>query len=225
MKKLVQVTSSISGKIQLPRTALLMSLLMLVSICGFAQDGWIKIFNGKNLDGWKVGENAGSFSIVDGAIQIAGPRAHLFYDGPIKNHMFKNFEFKAQVMTKPGANSGIYVHTTYQEGGWPSQGYEIQVNNSHTDWKRTGSLYDIVDVKETYVKDNEWYTEYIKVEGKHITIKINDKTVVDYEESDADKRSVNGKGRILSSGTFALQAHDPKSVVLYKDIQVKPLTE
>lgn len=225
MKKLVQVTSSFSGKIQLPRIGLLMSLLMLVSISVFAQDGWIKIFNGKNLDGWKVGENAGSFSIVDGAIQIAGPRAHLFYDGPIKNHMFKNFEFKAQVMTKPGANSGIYVHTTYQEGGWPSQGYEIQVNNSHTDWKRTGSLYDIVDVKETYAKDNEWYTEYIKVEGKHITIKINDKTVVDYEESDADKRSVNGKGRILSSGTFALQAHDPKSVVLYKDIQVKPLTE
>jgi len=225
MKKIVQLTSSISCKIELLRTGLLMSMLMFVSVSGFAQDGWIKIFNGKNLDGWKVGENATSFSVVDGAIQIAGPRAHLFYDGPIKNHMFKNFEFKAQVMTKPGANSGIYVHTTYQEGGWPSQGYEIQVNNSHTDWKRTGSLYDIVDVKETYAKDNEWYTEYIKVEGKHITIKINDKTVVDYEESDADKRSVNGKGRILSSGTFALQAHDPKSVVLYKDIQVKPLTE
>ncbi len=225
MQKIVQLTSSISGKIELLRTGLLMSMLMFVSFSGFAQDGWIKIFNGKNLDGWKVGENATSFSVVDGAIQIAGPRAHLFYDGPIKNHMFKNFEFKAQVMTKPGANSGIYVHTTYQEGGWPSQGYEIQVNNSHTDWKRTGSLYDIVDVKETYAKDNEWYTEYIKVEGKHITIKINDKTVVDYEESDADKRSVNGKGRILNSGTFALQAHDPKSVVLYKDIQVKPLTE
>lgn len=190
-----------------------------------AQDGWVSIFNGKNLDGWKVGANASSFSIVDGAIQIAGPRAHLFYDGPVKNHMFKNFEFKARVMTKPGANSGIYIHTKYQEDGWPSEGYEVQVNNSHTDWKRTGSLYDIKDVKETYVKDNEWYTEYIKVEGKHITIMINDKVVVDYEETDADKRAVDGKGRILKSGTFALQAHDPKSMVLYKDIMVRPLTE
>lgn len=190
-----------------------------------AQDGWVSIFNGNNLDGWKVGANASSFSVVDGAIQVAGPRGHLFYDGPVKNHMFKNFEFKARVMTKPGANSGIYIHTTYQDDGWPSQGYEIQVNNSHTDWKRTGSLYDIVDVKETYVKDNEWYTEYIKVEGKHITIMINDKVVVDYEESDADKRAVDGKGRILKSGTFALQAHDPKSVVLYKEIMVRPLTE
>jgi hypothetical protein len=190
-----------------------------------AQDGWVSLFNGENLSGWKVGANASSFSIVDGAIQVAGPRAHLFYEGPVKNHMFKNFEFKATVMTRPGSNSGIFIHTLFQEDGWPSQGYEVQVNNSHTDWKRTGSLYDVVDVKETYVKDNEWYTEYIKVEGKHITIMINDKVVVDYEETDADKRSVNGKGKILGSGTFALQAHDPKSVVLYKDIKVRPLTE
>lgn len=202
-----------------------MAFSVLASAACLAQDGWVSIFNGNNLDGWKVGENAASFKVVDGTIQVAGPRAHLFYEGPVKNHMFKNFEFRAQVKTKPGANSGIYIHTIYQEGGWPSKGYEIQVNNSHTDWKRTGSLYNIQDVKETYVKDDEWYTEYIKVEGKHITIKINDKTVVDYEETDADKRPEGMKDRILSSGTFALQAHDPKSVVFYKDIQVRPLTE
>ena len=200
-------------------------LLLCMAAPVFAQDGWVSIFNGENLNGWKAGVNASSFSVADGAIRVAGPRAHLFYEGPVKNHMFKNFEFQAQVMTKPGANSGIFIHTAYQEDGWPGQGYEVQVNNSHTDWKRTGSLYDIMDVKETYAKDNEWYTEYIKVEGKHITIKINDKVVVDYEESDTDKRAVNGKGRMLSSGTFALQAHDPESVVLYKDIKVKPLTE
>ena len=128
-------------------------------------------------------------------------------------------------MTMPGANSGMYIATTYQEKGWPAEGYEIQVNNSHTDWKRTGSLYDIVDVKETYAKDNEWYTEYIKVEGKHITVKINDKTVVDYEESDVDKRTPDHVGRFLRAGTFALQAHDPKSVVFFKDIRVRALTE
>ncbi|MCE7066181.1 DUF1080 domain-containing protein [Dyadobacter sp. CY326] len=189
------------------------------------QDGWISLFNGKNFDGWKIGANASSFTIVDGSIQVAGPRAHLFYDGPVKNHMFKNFEFKATVMTKPGANSGIFIHTAYQEDGWPSQGYEVQVNQSHTDYKRTGSLYNVVDVKETYVKDNEWYTEYIKVEGKHITIKINDKVVVDYEEADVDKREGDMKTKALKAGTFALQAHDPKSVVLFKDIMVRPLTE
>ncbi|MCF0055175.1 DUF1080 domain-containing protein [Dyadobacter sp. CY356] len=206
-------------------SALLALTVLISAVCAPKQDGWISIFDGKSLKGWKVGNNANSFSIEDGAIKVNGPVGHLFYEGPVKNHMFKNFEFKAQVMTKPGANSGIYIHTTYQETGWPSKGYEVQVNNSHTDWKRTGSLYNIQDVKETYVKDNEWYTEYIKVEGKHITIKINDKTVVDYEENDTDKRSAGEKDRILSSGTFALQAHDPNSTVYFKDIMVKPLTE
>tara|TARA_R110002124_G_scaffold28958_8_gene101472 strand:- start:386 stop:1027 length:642 start_codon:yes stop_codon:yes gene_type:complete len=190
-----------------------------------AQDGWVKLFNGKNLDGWKVGDNASSFSIENGTIKVAGPRAHLFYDGPVKNHMFKNFEFEAIVMTKPGSNSGIYFHTTYQETGWPALGYEVQVNNSHSDWKRTGSLYNVVDIKENYAKDNEWYTEYIKVEGKHITVKINGKTVVDYEETDVEYRDADTINRIIKSGTFALQAHDPKSIVYYKDIKVKPLTE
>ncbi|KAA0988842.1 3-keto-disaccharide hydrolase [Dyadobacter aurulentus] len=200
-------------------------IFLLIGITSHAQDGWISLFNGKNFDGWKVGANAASFTVVDGTIKVAGPRAHLFYEGPVKNHMFKNFEFKATVKTTKGSNSGIFVHTTYQEDGWPSQGYEIQVNQSHTDYKRTGSLYNVVDVKETYVKDDEWYTEYIKVEGKHITIKINDKVVVDYEETDVDKREGDMKNRFLKSGTFALQAHDPKSVVFYKDIMVKPLTE
>jgi len=213
MKKMLKISGS------------MLLFILCLSIPSFAQDGWVSLFNGTNLDGWKVGENASSFSIVDGAIQISGPRAHLFYEGPVKNHMFKNFEFKATVMTKPGSNSGIFIHTAYQEGGWPSKGYEVQVNNSHTDWKRTGSLYNVMDVKETYVKDNEWYTEYIKVEGKHITIMINDKVVVDYEETDVNKREGDMKTKFLSSGTFALQAHDPKSVVLYKDIKVKPLTE
>lgn len=206
-------------------SALLALTVLLSAVSAPKQDGWISIFDGKSLKGWKVGNNASSFSIEDGAIKVNGPVGHLFYEGPVKNHMFKNFEFKAQVKTKQGSNSGIYIHTTYQETGWPSKGYEVQVNNSHTDWKRTGSLYNIVDVKETYVKDDEWYTEYVKVEGKHITIKINDKTVVDYEENDTDKRSAGEKDRILSSGTFALQAHDPKSTVYFKDIMVKPLTE
>ena len=208
---------------QLLALALLLSLF--TTLAAHAQDGWISLFNGKDLTGWKVGANAGSFTIVDGTIQVAGPRAHLFYEGPVKNHMFKNFEFKATVKTKPGSNSGIFIHTAYQEDGWPSQGYEVQVNQSHTDWKRTGSLYNVVDVKETYVKDDESYTEYIKVEGKHVTIKINDKVVVDYEETDVDKRQGDMKNKFLKSGTFALQAHDPKSVVFYKDIMVKPLTE
>lgn len=209
------------------------SLLILFLCLGFlgttsaqekeGSEGWISLFNGENLDGWKVGENASTFSVVDGTIKVAGPKAHLFYDGEVENHDFKNFEFKASVMTKPGANSGIYIHTQYQEKDWPKYGYEVQVNNTQTDWRRTGSLYGIVDVKENYASDDKWYTEYVKVEGNRIIVKINDIVVVDYTEPENPLREGNGIYRVLKSGTFALQGHDPGSVVYYKDIMVRPL--
>jgi hypothetical protein len=184
---------------------------------------WISLFNGKDLEGWKAGVNASTFSVEDGTIKVAGERSHLFYVGNVENHNFKNFEFKAKVMTKPGANSGIYIHTRYQEDGWPTYGYEVQVNNSQSDWKRTGSLYNIVDVKENYAADNEWYTEYVKVEDKRIIVKINDIVVVDYTEPENPLREGDGVYRVLKEGTFALQGHDPGSVVFYKDIMVRPL--
>jgi hypothetical protein len=189
------------------------------------QDGWVSLFDGKSLNNWKVGENAGTFIIENGMIVAHGQTAHLFYLGDVRQHNFKNFEFKADVMTTPGSNSGIYFHTEYQEGGWPKKGYEAQVNNSHTDWRRTGSLYGIQDVKEVFVKDNEWFTEYIKVEGKRVIIKLNDRTVVDYTEPENVKRDAGSEGRVLSSGTFALQGHDPNSKVYFKNIMVKPLPD
>jgi len=190
-----------------------------------SKDGWISLFDGKSLDGWKVGANANTFSIEDGAIAVNGNVAHLFYDGEVQQHSFRNFEFRADVLTMPGSNSGIYFHTQYQESGWPEKGYEAQVNNTHTDWRRTGSLYAIQDVKEVYVKDGEWFTEQIRVQGKTITVKINDKTVVEYTEPDDPQREEGMKGRLLSAGTFALQGHDPKSKVLYKNIMVKVLPD
>lgn len=185
---------------------------------------WISLFNGENLDGWKVGENASSFSVVDGTIKVEGPRSHLYYVGDVENHDFKNFEFKTQVMTKPGANSGIYFHTKYQPGGWPKHGFEVQVNNSQSDWRRTGSLYDIVDIREHYAKDNEWYTEYIKVVDNRVIIKVNDIVVVDYTQPENPVREEGDRQhRVVKSGTFAFQAHDPGSVIFYKDIMVRPL--
>jgi hypothetical protein len=126
-------------------------------------------------------------------------------------------------MTTPGSNSGIFIHTEYQEKGWPEKGYEVQVNNSQSDWRRTGSLYAIQDVKETFVKDNEWFTEYIKVEGKNIKVKINDRTVVDYTEPEGVANEKGREEKHLSSGTIALQGHDPDSKVYYRQVWIRPL--
>lgn len=188
-------------------------------------DGWISLFDGKTLAGWKASENPATFKVDDGKIVVNGPRAHLFYEGAVMNHNFDNFEFKTQVMTTPGSNSGIFFHTEYQEEGWPAKGHEVQVNNSHSDWRRTGSVYSYDDVREVHVPDNEWYTQHIIVRGNKVTVKLNGKTVVEYAEPENVERSADAKGKVISSGTFALQGHDPDSKVYFKDIMVKPLPQ
>jgi len=207
----------------------LLACLVMINLASFTgikkknNDKWISLFDGKSISNWKVGANAETFSVDSGMIIVHGKTAHLFYDGNVQDHNFKNFEFKADVMTYPGANSGIYFHTVFQQSSWPAKGYEVQVNNSHTDWRRTGSLYAIQDIREVYVKDYEWFTEYIKVEGKKVTIKINDKTVVEYTEPENVQRDAGNAQRLISSGTFALQGHDPNSIVHFKNIMVRAL--
>jgi hypothetical protein len=206
---------------------LILSLLFLQ--CGpskkaTTEKGWISLFDGKTISNWKVStENPSTFRVDSGMIIVNGPRAHLFYNGDVMNHDFKNFELKVTVMTTPGSNSGIFIHTGFQERGWPSKGYEVQVNQTHTDWRKTGSLYGVDDVREVYVKDYEWYTEHIIVQDKKVTIKINDKTVVEYTEPDGIENTQGRKEKRLTSGTIALQGHDPASKVYYKQVLVKPL--
>jgi hypothetical protein len=186
-----------------------------------AEKGFKSITDGKSYKGWKMAtENPDTWKIEDGAFVAHGSRNHLYYVGDEKP--FVNFELKIDVMTEPGSNGGIYFHTAYQETGWPKNGFEVQVNQTHTDWKKTGSLYDVMNVKEQLMKDSEWYTYHIIVKDKHVTIKVNDKVAVDWEQA-ADRQAGKDFARVLDKGTFALQAHDPKSVVRYKNIRVKRL--
>jgi hypothetical protein len=179
------------------------------------EEGWVDLFNGKDLTGWRIAEN-GPWEVKEGAIVVTGERSHLFTEKE-----YKNFEFKADVMTTPGSNSGIFFHSKFQEEGWPKQGYESQVNVTHKDPVKTGSLYNRVKLFKTPAKDNEWWTQHIIVNGRNVVIKINGETVIDYTEPEG----ATGSPSLGEKGSFALQAHDPKSVVYYKNIRLKPLAD
>lgn len=204
-----------------PRSRLLLCLTLALTAGSWsfaaddkkADDGWISLFNGKDLTGWKASEKV-EWKVEGGLIVTPPQRSHLFTD-----REFKNFEFKADVMTTAGSNSGIYFHTKYEDT-FPNTGIECQVNQTHTDPVKSGSLYFIVKRFETPAKDDEWYTQHIIVKGKAVTVKINDKVLYEYVEPDG----VTGT-RKIGKGSFALQAHDPKSVVKYKNIMVKPLAD
>ena len=187
---------------------------------------WQSLFDGKTLDGWKASENKDTFSVRDGMIVVNGARSHLFYTGPVNNAHFKNFEFKADVMTTKGSNSGIYFHTAYQETGWPDKGFECQVNTTHSDRKKTGGLYNVQDVMDNAPsKDDQWFHYYIKVEGSHVIIKINGKTTVDWTQPENWEPPKGMAGRKIGEGTVALQGHDPKSLVYFKNIMIRALPD
>ena len=185
--------------------------------------GWQLLFDGRSLEGWRASDAPGTFSVKDGAIVVRGPRSHLFYTGPVANHDFRSFEFKAEVMTFPQANSGVYFHTRWQEVGWPSVGYEVQVNNSHSDTSRTAGLWGIQDYEQVVVPDGRWFMLAIRVEGKRVLTQIDGKAIVDYTEEPNPARPKGLEQRLIASGTFALQGHDPGSEVHYRSIKVRVL--
>ncbi|ADV64234.1 protein of unknown function DUF1080 [Isosphaera pallida ATCC 43644] len=185
--------------------------------------GWIALFDGETLDGWEPTDHPEVFQVVEGAIAAGGgPMAHLCYNGPVGNHDFTDFELRMEVKCKPGSNGGVFFHTAPQKGTL-RKGYEAQIANTHADPRRTGSLVAVVDLAETPAQDDEWFEYAIRVEGKRITIKINGETVVDYVEPPNPPRPPDRKNRVLSSGTIALQAHDPNSLVLHRNIRIRLL--
>ncbi len=174
---------------------------------GKVEAGWTKLFNEKDLTGWKANEPS-NWEVKDGVLHGSGPVSHLYY----MEKEFENFHYKADIKLTPGSNSGMYFRTNWVEKGFPKI-YEAQLNNSHKDPKRTGSLYNFVDVTEQLVPDDTWWTQEVIAEGNHIIIKVNDKTVVDY----VDDKNTHMKGY------FAFQQHDPGSKVEIKNVMVKEL--
>jgi hypothetical protein len=214
----------------MPLSIVLFAGVLLSSFpAGAADEGWVSLFDGKSLAGWKASEKPGSFRVVDGTIACDGPRSHLFYVGNDGKASFENFEAQVEVRARAGANSGFYFHTAYQADDWPAQGFEVQVDNSQKEHegylenKLTGSLYGIRNVYKALAKDDEWFTLHITVQKPRVQIRVNDTLVVDWIEPSGPLPAGAPKMNRLGQGTFAIQCHDPGSKVFYRNIRVRPL--
>ena len=194
-----------------------------------ATGGWIELFDGHSLNGWRPSENKGSWKVTNGTLAAAGPRSHLFYTGPVHGADFKNFELEADLVTKPECNSGIYFHTAYQETGFPEKGFEVQINNTalgdkgYLERKKTGSLYGLRNMYKQLVPDEKPFQVRVAVRGKNVKIHLNGQLLVDYVEPTPPVIPAGGEsGRLLSHGTFALQCHNDGSRAFYRCVRVRP---
>ena len=185
---------------RISRRGLLGSLLLL-PLASASEREWISLFDGHSLAGWKASENGDSWKVVDGLLAADGPRSHLFYTGNVHNADFKNFELKADVKARAGCNSGIYFHTVFQPTGFPSKGFEVQVNNTfvgegtYREHKKTGSLYAMRDIYKQFVKDQEWFQLHIVVRANQVQVRLNDMLLVDYVQPDPAITPAHFEGR------------------------------
>lgn len=192
---------------------------------------WIHLFNGKDLSGWQTNRAEGSFTVKDGLLvaHSVNLRSHLFYVGEGESPVvFRNFELIVVARGEPNSNSGIFIHTDYElrdDKGHLANGYEVNLNTSPTVTKKTGSLYDVVDLTEQPLDDTQWFETRIKVVGKRISVWLNGNKVIDYLEPENPVRKPSRKGRLLNpeGGAIALQAHDTESLWYFKGIKLKSL--
>ncbi|MGD0577865.1 MAG: DUF1080 domain-containing protein, partial [Bryobacteraceae bacterium] len=207
-------------------------LMLCLAAAAGAQAGpeWTDLFDGRSMNGWKAAENQATWKVVDGLLTAQGPRSHLFYTGPVRNADFRNFELAVEVMARPGANSGVYFHTQYQDKGWPEKGFEVQICNtctgegSYIERKKTGSLYAVRNIYKQLVRDDEWFRMNIVVQGKRVQVRVNGTLLVDYIEPEHPQADEHG-GRVLDHGTFALQGHDAGSKVFFRGVRVRALPD
>jgi hypothetical protein len=211
-------------------------------------DGWVPLFNGQDLTGWKmVNPPSGQFESVTAKASAEGKV--VAYDGKLKNgktetlwrvedglligagtasHLFSekeydDFHYRVEAKINDKGNSGQYFRTQFGPG-FP-KGYEVQINATHRDPVKTGSLHpnsgpalgklrDEITVLNTAPhKPDEFFTQEVIADGYHITILVNGKKTVD----------ITDPGKTFAKGHFALQGHDPGTVVTFRKIEYKPL--
>lgn len=171
---------------------------------------WRTLFGG-DLDAWRTspGSDDDAWWTVDGVIYGEGPRSHLF--SPRGD--YTDVAFAADVRIEEGGNSGMYVRAAYGDG-WPA-GYEAQVNGSHGDPQRSGSVYGLAPVRVQLVQPGTWFRQQVRcVEapaGTRLTTAVGGVVVADVIDPERRHRR----------GHIALQQHHDGSEVAYRRLEVR----
>lgn len=210
----------------------MLAAMLLSSASVVADEGstWLDLFNGKDLSGWEANRLPESFTVTDGVLKAHGRNgmSHLFYVGNTSSDVaFRNFELQAVVRSESNSNSGVFFHTDRElrNGKYLNKGYEVQLNSSLEEKRKTGSLYGIVDVESSPVDETMWFELRFRVEGKRIQVWVDGHQVVDYTEPPDPEREPSRAKRLIDprGGAIALQAHDPNSVFYFRQIRLREL--
>lgn len=206
--------------------ALLLAAPAAVRSLGEGSTEWVTLFDGKSLTGWKASGSPDASKVDNGEIAVRGS-ARMLYTGPTLDADFKNFEFSADAKLQPGARSGICFHANNHS----TTEFAVMLANN---WRapdgmigrtHTGSLIGFRNVYKQLVPDDEWFRIAIEVRQKQVQVRLNDMLVVDYVEPDQPFQVNPDTRRVLSHGTFAIQAYGAENAAFFRDIRVHPSSD
>ncbi|NQU84937.1 MAG: DUF1080 domain-containing protein [Mariniphaga sp.] len=194
----------------------LIALALFIVFNSFQSGTGKKLFNGKNLDGWKI-HGTEKWYVEDGLLVCeSGPDKAYGYLSTEK--FYNNFELTLEFKQQANGNSGVFIRSTFE--GTKVSGWQVEVAPPNHD---TGGIYEsygrgwlvqIPDEKEHILKMGEWNKMKIRVVGGRVITWLNGTQMVDIE----DEKIGEGKGAI------ALQIHDGGGIkVMWRNLVVTEL--
>lgn len=194
---------------------LIADLLMILFIMA-APTKTVRLFNGKDLTGWKIYGTEKWYVEKGELICESGPDRQYGYLAT--EQQYKNFDLSLQFKQEANGNSGVFFRSSIE--GTKITGWQVEVAPKDHD---TGGIYEsygrewlakIPDEKETILKPGEWNTLRIRVEGDHVQTYLNGQSMVDMHDDKIGQ----------ANGSVALQIHDGGGIkVRWRKLELKPL--
>ncbi|HET6881219.1 MAG TPA: family 16 glycoside hydrolase, partial [Pirellulales bacterium] len=177
-------------------------------------EGFVPLFNGKDLTGWKERSTSkGGWRVENGVLIGSGPAAAYLFT---ERGDFKDFHLRVEARIDDGANGGVFARTTNINRAIPD-GYEAQIASTGEGKKKTGSLWApdgaLVPMAGSLVKPNEWFTLELIANDNHLLVKVNNQTTADY----VDTR------RRFAMGHIALEKFTRGKAVEFRKVEIKEL--
>jgi hypothetical protein len=184
-------------------------------LCGFAAfsyshhasaaDGWVTLFDGKNLDNFnKVGD--ANWRIEDGVVVADKGNGFL-----VTKNTYADYQIRAEFWVETEANSGIFIRCTDPDKITGSNAYEVNIWDVRPDPSYgTGAIVNVAKVDPMPKAAGKWNTYEITAQGSHLVVVLNGEKTVDAQDSTHN-----------AGGPFALQYGS--GVVKFRKVQIKPL--
>jgi len=211
----------------MPWTTCVLAMSAAPSATAAADDGWKIILSADDMSGWKT-VGPGEFKVDDGAVLTGDGEGMLWYT----KEKFGDAEIRVIFKTeKPGDNSGVFIRVDREpKDPWIAvhRGYEVQIDDNRDPWHSTGVLYSLTKAQNKVdLKPGQWITMLIRLDGDRTIVHLNGTLVTDYKEGQKVPERKEWyepkRGPRANSGYIALQNHDPKSHVWFKQVAVRPI--